>query len=233
MLVKAGMRTVQMIGVPQGSIPGDIDAVVIALSRAPTGRQPSPNRSPPRLAAAGRLPAVYFKYCSTFDSTPRGNIGPVAEALMQRWARPSPSPARPSRNGRTVYKGHLFVGDALLSDSGMRHHPLTPMIDANLVRVLQQQVKGKVGLVEAATLLRTAGDPCPLRVLRQEGWNFRWSMRCPTTTSCDRAACADMPLVTPVPASPWPAANFRDAGLLADTECRGAARPAACARSSR
>jgi uncharacterized protein YgbK (DUF1537 family) len=96
---------------------------------------------------------IYFKVCSTFDSTPEGNIGPVLEALMDELgcAFTIATPAFPD-NGRTVFKGHLFVGDVLLSDSGMRHHPLTPMTDANLVRVLQAQLHGpkrrRVGLVD-------------------------------------------------------------------------------------
>jgi 3-dehydrotetronate 4-kinase len=96
---------------------------------------------------------TYFKVCSTFDSTPRGNIGPVTEALMDELGASFVvvTPAFPE-NGRTVVKGHLFVGDQLLSDSSMRHHPLTPMTDANLLRVLQAQLdpahRRKVGLID-------------------------------------------------------------------------------------
>jgi uncharacterized protein YgbK (DUF1537 family) len=99
---------------------------------------------------------LYFKVCSTFDSTAEGNIGPVAEALLAETGSRFGivTPAFPE-NGRTVFKGHLFVGDLLLSDSPMRHHPLTPMTDANLVRVLQAQVKGtKVGLVDHRVLAK-------------------------------------------------------------------------------
>ncbi len=96
---------------------------------------------------------IYFKVCSTFDSTPDGNIGPVMEALMDELGCGFSivTPAFPD-NGRTVFKGHLFVGDVLLSDSGMRDHPLTPMTDSNLVRVLQAQLdpaRGRrVGLLD-------------------------------------------------------------------------------------
>jgi uncharacterized protein YgbK (DUF1537 family) len=96
---------------------------------------------------------IYFKYCSTFDSTAAGNIGPVTEALMDALAdQPGAdfsiaTPAFPD-NQRTVFKGHLFVGDVLLSESGMQNHPLTPMTDANLVRVLQAQCQRKVGLID-------------------------------------------------------------------------------------
>jgi uncharacterized protein YgbK (DUF1537 family) len=97
---------------------------------------------------------IYFKVCSTFDSTPEGNIGPVAEALAAHLHSGTViiTPAFPE-NGRTVYKGHLFVGDLLLSDSPMRHHPLTPMTDANLVRVMQAQCRReKVGLIDDRTV---------------------------------------------------------------------------------
>jgi uncharacterized protein YgbK (DUF1537 family) len=99
------------------------------------------------LLAAG-AEQIVFKYCSTFDSTPQGNIGPVAEALLDLLREPLTiaCPAFPA-NKRTIYKGHLFVGDQLLSDSPMKDHPLTPMRDANLVRVLQAQTGLPVGLV--------------------------------------------------------------------------------------
>ena len=159
-LVRAGMRTVQMIGVPDDASAIDADAVVVALKSRTVA---------PELAVAQSLAAcrylkkrgaeqIYFKVCSTFDSTPRGNIGPVLEALMDELGCTFTiaTPAFPD-NGRTVFKGHLFVGDVLLSDSGMRSHPLTPMTDANLVRVLQAQLAPaapsgvsprRVGLVE-------------------------------------------------------------------------------------
>jgi 3-dehydrotetronate 4-kinase len=91
----------------------------------------------------------YFKYCSTFDSTALGNIGPVAEALMAALGTrfTVATPAFPD-NGRTIFQGHLFVGDTLLNESGMQNHPLTPMRDANLQRVLQAQCRGKVGLID-------------------------------------------------------------------------------------
>ena len=148
-LVRAGMRVVQAIGVPAQAIE-DVDAVVVALKSRTIAPRDAVAQS---LAALRWLRAqgcrqFYFKVCSTFDSTPRGNIGPVAEALAAELgaAFVCVTPAFPE-NARTVYKGHLFVGDVLLSDSGMRNHPLTPMTDANLVRVMQAQSQGKVGLV--------------------------------------------------------------------------------------
>ena len=149
MLVRAGMRTVQLIGVPDDSVTTDADAVVIALKSRTTPAADAVRESLAALRWLQRagMRQCYFKYCSTFDSTPAGNIGPVTEALMQALNTDFTiaCPAFPE-NGRTIYRGHLFVGDVLLSDSGMRDHPLTPMRDSNLVRVLQAQSKGRVGL---------------------------------------------------------------------------------------
>jgi len=222
MLVKAGMRTVQMIGVPQEAIGDDVDAIVIALKSRTT---PAEDAVAESLAALRWLQQAacrqfYFKYCSTFDSTEKGNIGPVAEALMKALGSgfTIACPAFPV-NGRTIYKGHLFVGDLLLSDSGMRHHPLTPMSDASLVRVLQSQIEGKVGLAEHSTVLK--GEEAVrtrFKALEAEGCNFAVV----DALSNDDlmtigAACADMPLVTAGSgiALGLPQ-NFRRAGLLAD-----------------
>jgi uncharacterized protein YgbK (DUF1537 family) len=126
------------------------------------------------VAARAGARQAYFKVCSTFDSTAQGNIGPVAEALLQALGASfcCVTPAFPE-NARTVYKGHLFVGDALLSDSGMRNHPLTPMTDANLVRVMQAQSKGKVGLVDHH-VVRGGAAPihARLRQMQDEGYRF-------------------------------------------------------------
>ena len=154
-LVRAGMRVVQTIGVPSDGEAIDADAIVVALkSRTnPVADAVAESLAACRwlrsLAPGSAPPQIYFKYCSTFDSTPQGNIGPVTEALMEALGTPFTiaTPAFPD-NGRAVFKGHLFVGDVLLSDSSMRHHPLTPMTDSNLVRVMQAQCQRRVGLVE-------------------------------------------------------------------------------------
>ncbi len=154
-LVRAGMRVVQSIGVPAGPVDEGVDAVVVALKSRTIAPADAIAQSLQALqwlqaqGANGRAPQIYFKYCSTFDSTPQGNIGPVADALMDALGCEFTiaTPAFPD-NQRTVFKGHLFVGDVLLSDSGMRNHPLTPMTDANLVRVLQAQTGRKVGLID-------------------------------------------------------------------------------------
>src|SRR5512134_1681596 len=157
-LVRGGMRCVQTIGVPDGVLDVEADAVVVALKSRTI---PAADAVAQSLAALRWLQAhgaqqIYFKYCSTFDSTNEGNIGPVTEALLDALHGKGQGftiacPAFPT-NQRTVFKGHLFVGDVLLSDSGMRHHPLTPMTDANLVRVLQAQTRRKVGLVAHETV---------------------------------------------------------------------------------
>lgn len=159
MLVRGGMRTLQVIGVPSGPIDADVDAVVIALkSRTlPADEAVAESLAALRWLQAAGCRQYFFKYCSTFDSTAQGNIGPVADALLDALKAPFAlaCPAFPE-NQRTLFNGHLFVGDTLLSESGMRHHPLTPMTDANLVRVLQQQTPRKVGLVRHATVVQGA-----------------------------------------------------------------------------
>ncbi|MEO6408015.1 MAG: 3-oxo-tetronate kinase [Burkholderiaceae bacterium] len=154
-LVRTGLRVVQTIGVPDVSASIDADAVVIALKSrtVPAAQAVAQSLAALRWLRAQGAAQIYFKVCSTFDSTERGNIGPVAEALMGALGCDfvPVCPAFPQA-GRTVYKGHLFVGDVLLSDSGMRQHPLTPMTDANLVRVLQRQCHVPVGAIEHAVL---------------------------------------------------------------------------------
>ena len=150
-LVRAGMRVVQVIGVPAEPLNAQADAVVVALkSRTlPVNEAIAQSLAALHWLQAQGVQQIYFKYCSTFDSTAQGNIGPVTEALMDAIGGDFTiaTPAFPD-NQRTVFKGHLFVGDVLLSDSGMQHHPLTPMHDANLVRVLQAQCRRKVGLID-------------------------------------------------------------------------------------
>ena len=160
-LVKAGMHTIQLLGVPRpGLQTPQADAVIVALK---SRSNPAAEAVASSLAALEWLRAsgarrFYFKYCSTFDSTDRGNIGPVADALLDALGADFTvfNPAFPT-NKRTVYKGYLFVGDELLSESGMRHHPLTPMTDPSLTRVLQRQTRHKVGLVPYATVVQGAG----------------------------------------------------------------------------
>ena len=158
-LARAGMRVAQTIGVPTSPLSAEVDAVVVSLKSRTIAPQEAIAQS---LAALTWLQAqgaqqIYFKYCSTFDSTAQGNIGPVTDALMDALGTDFTiaTPAFPD-NKRTVFKGYLFAGDTLLSESGMQNHPLTPMLDANLVRVLQAQTQRVVGLVDYTVVARGA-----------------------------------------------------------------------------
>ncbi len=153
---REGLSVIQVNGVPDAALEvAHADAIVVALKSRTIAAAEAVAQS---LAAASWLrqrgaARIYFKVCSTFDSTPAGNIGPVADALADGAGANLNvvTPAYP-RNGRTVYQGHLFVGEALLSDTGMRNHPLTPMTDSNLVRVLQAQTPHRVGLLPCAVV---------------------------------------------------------------------------------
>ncbi len=151
-LAREGLSVVQVNGVPEAGLAvPDADAVVVALKSRTNPPQEAVEWSLQVLDWLRRAGArhIYFKVCSTFDSTPRGNIGPVADALLAALGADFAlaTPAYP-RNKRTVYRGNLFVGDVPLAESGMRDHPLTPMTDSSLVRVLDAQARGRVGLVE-------------------------------------------------------------------------------------
>src|SRR5258705_5138411 len=150
-LVKSGFRTVQTIGLPKSVKQlQKIDAVVVALKTrtCPVEQAVQESKEALNWLESIGCQQFYFKYCSTFDSTPRGNIGPVTEALLQELdaSFTIACPAFPD-NGRTVYRGHLFVHDQLLNESGMQHHPLTPMTDPNIVRVLAAQTSSAVDLI--------------------------------------------------------------------------------------
>ncbi|CCG86563.1 3-oxo-tetronate kinase [Erwinia piriflorinigrans] len=175
-LVQNGMSTVQLNGVPAETRQLSADALVVSLK----------SRScPPEKAVADSLLALswlqqqgcerfYFKYCSTFDSTVKGNIGPVTDALLKALGESQTviSPALPV-NGRTVYQGHLFVMDRLLCDSGMRHHPVTPMTDSSLLRLMERQASGKAGLIGSQTLDRGApAVQAALGALSEQGINY-------------------------------------------------------------
>jgi uncharacterized protein YgbK (DUF1537 family) len=201
-LAREGLSVTQINGVPDAAleIPA-ADAVVVALKS---------RTNPPAEAVAWSRAAldwlkrrgaerIYFKYCSTFDSTPRGNIGPVSEALLDALDADFAvaTPAYP-RNGRTVYLGHLFVGDVLLSDSGMRNHPLTPMTDANLVRVLAAQTEGKVGLLSYADV-EAGADALRTRCAQLRGDGIRHAILDATRDAhlvAAGEACIDLALTT-------------------------------------
>ena len=161
MLVKGGLRTVQTIGVPPDGFENiAADAVVVALKTRSIPAEDAVAQSLEALAALRKTKArrFFFKYCSTFDSTAAGNIGPVAAALEEElradWV--PFCPALPV-NGRTVFNGHLFVGDSLLNESGMEMHPLNPMRDSDLRRVLAAQSTTTPGLIPAR-VVRAGAD---------------------------------------------------------------------------
>ena len=153
MLARGGLSTILQLGRPRHGDPCPAaQAVVVALKSrtSPVDAAVSDSVASWRWVAEAGAGVCYFKYCSTFDSTPQGNIGPVAEALMSETGASQTiyTPAFPE-NGRTIYQGKLFVGHELLSESGMRNHPLTPMTDSDLTKVLTPQLSAgaKVGLV--------------------------------------------------------------------------------------
>jgi uncharacterized protein YgbK (DUF1537 family) len=201
MLVRGGMRAVQTIGVPASDTTIEADALIVALKSRTIPAEEAVAQS---LAALEWLRAqgcrqFLFKYCSTFDSTDKGNIGPVADALLDALGEDFTlaCPAFPE-NGRTIFRGNLFVGDVLLSESGMQNHPLTPMTDPNLVRVLQRQTKSKVGLIAYDVI---AKGPQAVRdriaVLRKEGVRMAIA---DAVSDADLyvlgEACADLKLIT-------------------------------------
>lgn len=150
-LSRAGLRTLLSLTADIGDdATTDADAIVIGLKTRSIAVPDAVTQSLAALEALRRAGAdtFYFKYCSTFDSTPDGNIGPVTEALAARLGAGVvvTTPAAPL-HGRTVYRGHLFVGDALLNETHMREHPVTPMLDSSVPRLLAPQVSGEVGLL--------------------------------------------------------------------------------------
>ena len=159
-LTRQGLRTVQTIGVPSGDLKlPEVDAVVVSLkSRSiEAGEAVARSRDAEKWLRSRGAGHVLFKICSTFDSTDAGNIGPVMDALRADCGEKIVlvTPAFPE-TGRTVYQGNLFVGLVPLNESPLKDHPLNPMHDSNLVRVLARQSKTKVGLVNLATLTRGA-----------------------------------------------------------------------------
>ncbi len=203
MLARAGMRTVLVLGKPGAHDPlPEAEAAVVALKSRTAAVAEAVDESIAswRWLAAGGAEQCYFKYCSTFDSTPEGNIGPVASALMTETGSDFTvyCPAFPEA-GRTIYQGHLFVFEQPLHESPLKDHPLTPMRDANLMRWLSPQLGGvSVGLIPVATLEQgTEAVRARMDALRGEG--VRHAV---VDALSDRhlavlaQACAELPLVT-------------------------------------
>lgn len=158
-LTRQGMKSVLVIGTAE-ALAIDAEAVVVALKSRTitTADAVAQSLIACRWLVRNGAQQIFFKYCSTFDSTDKGNIGPVADALMDELGADVTTlcPAFPE-NKRTVYLGHLFVGNDLLSDSSMRNHPLTPMTDANLIRVMARQSRYKVTNI-AYPIVRNGAD---------------------------------------------------------------------------
>lgn len=157
-MVQNGWRVVQLLNEPDENtvVPQEVDAIVISLKSRSCLVDEAINASVNAcnwLKQQAKCEQIFFKYCSTFDSTEKGNIGPVTDALMKLLGTQQAliCPALPI-NGRTVVHGHLFVNGQLLNESGMQHHPVTPMTDANLLRVMEKQSEGKAGLISLADI---------------------------------------------------------------------------------
>ncbi|KMK65054.1 3-oxo-tetronate kinase [Puniceibacterium sp. IMCC21224] len=222
-LARQGMRVTQYSGIP--AVPADaaVEAGVVALKSRTVPCDEAVRQS---LAALEWLQAqgctqFLFKYCSTFDSTPDGNIGPVAAALAEALSarKVLVCPAFPAA-GRTIYQGHLFVQDTLLSESGMEDHPLTPMTDPDIRRWLARQTGMPVGHVAYADVAQ--GTDAVVAALQREDAAGRRLIVADAVADHDLmslgTAVADLPFLTGGSgiALGLPA-NFRAKGLITQT----------------
>ena len=200
-LVLNGLKTVQLCGVSEDLPAPDVEAVVIShKSRScPAEEAIRETRASLDWLVKNGCKQIYFKYCSTFDSTSKGNIGPVTDALMERLGTGFTifQPALPV-NGRTVFKGYLFVGDVLLEESGMKNHPITPMTDSSLLRLVEMQSKGKCGLV-SLEVVKKGPQAIRDRIAELEKAGFSYAVLDATDENdlvAQGEALKDMPLVT-------------------------------------
>jgi uncharacterized protein YgbK (DUF1537 family) len=245
-LTKAGMRATQYCGIPGGPAEPQVEAGIVALKSRSIAPEEAVRQS---LEALEWLKAqgcrqFLFKYCSTFDSTPEGNIGPVADALAEVLGarKVIVCPVFPA-TGRTLYQGHLFVGDRLLSESGMEHHPLTPMTDPDIRRWLKRQSKHPVGHVAYRDVAQGA-EAIAAALSREDEAGHRLVVLDAVTDEDLRAigqAVHDLPLITGGSgiALGLPE-TFRRQGLLSDKvqEWQGASGPAlvlsgSCSKATR
>lgn len=198
---QGGLRTCQYAGIPTTTAADGIEAGVISLKTRSVAPQLAVEQSCAALhwLMAQGCRQIVFKYCSTFDSTPEGNIGPVAEALaaIMKVSGVVVCPAFPAA-GRTVHQGHLFVDDRLLSESGMQNHPLSPMTDHDIRRWLGLQCANPVGLMSIATVRQ--GATVISTALGQARTDGHTLVVVDTTTDEDLiaigAALADAPFIT-------------------------------------
>jgi uncharacterized protein YgbK (DUF1537 family) len=220
-LAKGGMRVTQYSGIPSGDAAPEVEAGVVALKSRTIPADEAVRQSLEALEwlAKQGCRQFFFKYCSTFDSTAEGNIGPVAEAMAKALNadRVIVCPAFPA-TGRSIYQGHLFVGDKLLSESGMENHPLTPMTDSDLRRWLRPQTTLGVGHVGAGIVGK--GAEAIRAALQAEQDGGRTLIVVDAIHDADLmqigTAAADLPLITGGSgvALGLPE-NFRRQGLLA------------------
>lgn len=200
-LTENGLSTVQMNGIPARALPSGVEAVVVSLKSRSNPAKEAVAQSLEALAwlQAQGCNRFYFKYCSTFDSTAQGNIGPVTDALLDALGEEFTvvTPALPV-NGRTIFNGYLFVGEVLLSESGMRDHPITPMRDASLIRLMDAQSRGKTGLVACSDVMcGVARVRERFAALRAQGYRYAVLDSVDNSQLATLAeACADMKLVT-------------------------------------
>ena len=200
-LVANGVTTVQTNGVPAPDFHVEADSYVVSLkSRScPKEEAVRDSLSALRWLQGQGCEQFYFKYCSTFDSTEKGNIGPVTDALLEALGTDQTvlCPALPV-NKRTVYKGYLFVNDQLIHESGMRNHPVTPMRDSKLSRVMESQSEGKADTLTVDTL-HEGVEAVARFLVRSRGNGFRYVVfDALSQQDLDTAARAitDMPLIT-------------------------------------
>lgn len=223
LLARSGVRVSLRIGVPEEAPTETAAFEVIALKSrtAPVADAVAETRAALKWLRAAGANRFFWKYCSTFDSTAEGNIGPVAEALMQDLGTDQTiyCPAFPE-NGRSIFMGNLFVGQQPLAESPMKDHPLTPMRDSNLMRLLAPQVTKPVGLADRLTVAQGAGAlKSHLAALAKDGTAH---VVVDAVANEDLAiiaeACRDMPLMTggSAVAMPLPALYLADGTLSAD-----------------
>lgn len=175
-LVKYGLSTIQLNGVPTEPLSLDTDVVVISLKSRSIERSLAVDESLRALKWLEQqgCQQFFFKYCSTFDSTQQGNIGPVTDALLDYLGESHTviAPALPI-NGRSVYQGYLFVNDLILSDSHMKNHPITPMTDSSLVQLMEAQSQGKAGKVTYDVVAQGADAiASKIKALNKEGYRY-------------------------------------------------------------
>ena len=223
LLARSGVRVSLRIGVPSEppADPAAFEVIALKSRTAPVADAVAETRAALKWLKAAGAQRFFWKYCSTFDSTPHGNIGPVAEELMQDLNTDQTiyCPAFPE-NGRSIFMGNLFVGQQPLAESPMKDHPLTPMRDSNLMRLLEPQVTRQVGLADRLTVARGS------KVLRSELDQLKADgvahVVVDAVANADleiiAEACRDMPLMTggSAVAMPLPALYLADGTLSAD-----------------